>query len=64
MTSFVINAHTDRALPASWRTAPDCPFCRIVRGEGAAYKLYEDEAVIAILGSRRFSIFRASRPPR
>ncbi len=50
MTSFVIKAHEDRALPPAWNTAPDCPFCRIVRGEAPSYILYENDRILAILG--------------
>ncbi len=50
MTSFVIKAHEDRALPPAWNTAPDCPFCRIVRGEAPSYILYENDMILAILG--------------
>ncbi|RPD62478.1 HIT-like protein [Lentinus tigrinus ALCF2SS1-7] len=49
MTSFVIKAHENRVLPAAWNTAPDCPFCRIVRGESQSYALYEDDMILAIL---------------
>ena len=50
MTSFVLKPHEDRALPAAWATDPLCPFCCIVAGTMPAYRLFEDEMVVAILG--------------
>ena len=50
MTSFIIQAHENRELPQSWRNHPECPFCRIITGEASAFKVYEDEKVIAVLG--------------
>ncbi|KAI0720547.1 HIT-like protein [Cerioporus squamosus] len=49
MTSFVIKTHENRVLPTAWNTAPDCPFCRIVRGEASSYILYENDMILAIL---------------
>ena len=51
MTSFVLKPHENRALPAAW-SPPDarCPFCHIVSGIAPAYRLFEDEMVVAILG--------------
>ncbi|KAI0647977.1 HIT-like protein [Trametes meyenii] len=49
MTSFIIQMHEHRPLPLEWKTSPDCVFCRIVRGQAPAYKLYENDRVIAIL---------------
>lgn len=51
MTSFIIKAHEGRPVPSSWRSHPDCPFCRIIRGEAPAFRLFEDDRVIAILGA-------------
>ena len=53
MTSFIIKDHEGRTPPASWAgtTVADCPFCRIIRGEGRAFKVYEDEMIVAVLGS-------------
>lgn len=51
MTSFIIKAHENRPLPEAWKVDSDCPFCRIVRGEAPAYRLYEDELVVAFLGA-------------
>ncbi|KAI0743920.1 HIT-like protein [Daedaleopsis nitida] len=51
MTSFVIKDHEHREIPSTWKPARGsrCAFCRIVRGEAPAYKLYENDSVIAIL---------------
>ncbi|KZT11978.1 HIT-like protein [Laetiporus sulphureus 93-53] len=49
MTSFMIKAHEGLPLPQSWNTVPDCPFCRIIRGETPAFRVYEDDKIIAIL---------------
>src|SRR5262245_14457641 len=32
--------------------AEDCPFCRLLRGEGSAYQVDEDEHTIAFLDQR------------
>ena len=51
MTSYVLKAHEERgALPETWRRHPYCPFCEIIYGTNPAYKVYEDEKTIAILG--------------
>lgn len=50
MTSFIINAHEGRSIHSSWRQDNTCAFCKIIRGELSAFKLYEDDKVIAILG--------------
>ncbi|KAM5534968.1 hypothetical protein V8D89_011341 [Ganoderma adspersum] len=51
MTSYVLEAHEKRnPIPDPWRTDPrSCVFCRIIHGQGPAYKVYEDDMVIAIL---------------
>ncbi|KAI0801744.1 HIT-like domain-containing protein [Irpex lacteus] len=49
MTSFIIKAHEGRNLPESWKTDPDCAFCRILGGQAPAFKVFENELVIAIL---------------
>ncbi|EMD40001.1 hypothetical protein CERSUDRAFT_132773 [Gelatoporia subvermispora B] len=49
MTSFMIKAHEGRPVPSAWRSDPDCAFCRILRRETSAFRVYEDEKVIAIL---------------
>jgi diadenosine tetraphosphate (Ap4A) HIT family hydrolase len=53
MTSFIIDSHLDRPLAPSWTitdSESDCPFCRIVRGELPAYRILENDKVLAILG--------------
>ncbi|KZT28889.1 HIT-like protein [Neolentinus lepideus HHB14362 ss-1] len=49
MTSFIIRDHVSRAAPPSWQTDPDCPFCRIVAGDSPAFRVYENERVVAFL---------------
>jgi len=50
MTSFVISSHLDRPIPKSWSPLnEDCPFCQILTGELPAYKIYENEYVLAFL---------------
>ncbi|KZP11307.1 HIT-like protein [Athelia psychrophila] len=49
MTSFIINAHEGRPVHSSWRQDESCAFCKIVSGELKAFRLYEDDKVIAIL---------------
>ncbi|OCH91892.1 HIT-like protein [Obba rivulosa] len=49
MTSFMIQAHEGRQIPTSWKSDPDCIFCRIIKGETPAFRVYEDDKVIAIL---------------
>lgn len=53
MTSFIINAHLDRPPAPSWMITgsdSDCSFCRIIKGELPAYRVFENEKVLAILG--------------
>ncbi|KAI0689699.1 HIT-like domain-containing protein [Cytidiella melzeri] len=49
MTSFMIKAHESRKIPRSWHNSPHCAFCRILRGEGPGFKVFENESVFAIL---------------
>jgi len=49
MTSFLIEAHIDRKGPKSWMDDPGCAFCRIIRGDLAAYRVLETDKVISIL---------------
>ncbi|KAI0785225.1 HIT-like protein [Abortiporus biennis] len=49
MTSFIIKAHEGRELPSSWKEDPECIFCRIIRGDASAFKLYETDKVVAFL---------------
>lgn len=50
MTSFIIQAHERRQIPPSWKQDSTCTFCSIIRGQSPAFKVYEDELVIAVLG--------------
>ncbi|KAF8909010.1 hypothetical protein CPB84DRAFT_1744094 [Gymnopilus junonius] len=49
MTSFMIKAHENRPLHPSWNEDADCAFCRILRGELPASRVFENDKVIAIL---------------
>lgn len=46
----MIGEQVGRQIPATWKTDPECPFCRIIQGEDEAHKVYENDKVIAILG--------------
>lgn len=53
MTSFIINSHLNRPPAPSWKITgfeSDCPFCRIIKGELQAYRVLENDKVLAILG--------------
>ena len=53
MTSFIIDAHLDRPSAPSWMitgSESDCPFCRILRSELPAHRVFENDKVLAILG--------------
>lgn len=63
MTSFIIKAHEHRELPQSWKTHPDCAFCKIISGGSPAFKVYEDDKVIAILGEYIIDLFFVIRKP-
>ncbi|KAF8895293.1 HIT-like domain-containing protein [Infundibulicybe gibba] len=53
MTSFIIKSHVDRTQPPAWKHDNDnptsCPFCRIIRNELPASRVFENEKVVAIL---------------
>ncbi|KAF9561346.1 HIT-like protein [Agrocybe pediades] len=49
MTSFIIKAHEERPAHREWAQDAECAFCRIIRGELPASKVYEDDKVMAIL---------------
>ncbi|EPQ54736.1 HIT-like protein [Gloeophyllum trabeum ATCC 11539] len=51
MTSFIISDHLTRKVPPSWaaHADPACPFCRIVAGAAPAFRVHEDERVVAFL---------------
>ncbi|KAN0139894.1 hypothetical protein V8E53_002556 [Lactarius tabidus] len=50
MTSFIIKAQASRPVPEFWRKDSECAFCQIIRHEARAYRIYEDDHVIAFLG--------------
>jgi len=49
MTSFIIDVHRHRLMHPSWKLAQDCSFCRIIRGELPAHRVFENDKVVAIL---------------
>lgn len=51
MTSYMIQAHVGRALAPSWHPSADaeCVFCKIAAGTQRAFRVYEDERVVAFL---------------
>ncbi len=50
MTSFIIKAQASRPVPEFWRKDSECAFCQIIRHEARAFRIYEDDHVIAFLG--------------
>ena len=51
MTSFIIDAHKDRDISETWKHNAECPFCRIIKNDLSAFKIYENDKVVAILGA-------------
>ena len=52
MTSYILEAHTDRPLHPEWQqTIGDkhCIFCQIVARKAKAFIVWEDELTIAFL---------------
>ncbi|KAI0314018.1 HIT-like protein [Amylostereum chailletii] len=49
MTSFIVDAHTRRTTPPSWKSDDSCVFCRIIQHTAPAYRVYEDDALVAFL---------------
>ncbi|KAG6837617.1 hypothetical protein H0H93_006138 [Arthromyces matolae] len=51
MTSFIIKDHLRRPQAPSWTpdTDSNCTFCRIISNELPAYRVYEDDEIVAIL---------------
>ncbi|KAH9179260.1 HIT-like protein [Lactarius sanguifluus] len=49
MTSFIIKAQASRPVPEFWRQDGECAFCQIIHHEARAFKIYEDDQVIAFL---------------
>ena len=50
MTSFVIKAQASRTVPEFWKKDGECAFCQIISRAAHAYRIYEDDLVIAFLG--------------
>ncbi|KAI0304402.1 HIT-like protein [Multifurca ochricompacta] len=49
MTSFIIKSQASRPIPEFWRKDRECAFCQIIRRAADAYRIYEDDYVIAFL---------------
>ncbi|KAF8478180.1 HIT-like protein [Russula ochroleuca] len=49
MTSFIINAQVSQAVPELWRQDRECAFCQIIYRAAHAYRIYEDNLLIAFL---------------
>ncbi|KAI9512459.1 HIT-like protein [Russula earlei] len=49
MTSFIIKAQASRPIPEFWRKDRECAFCHIIRRAAHAYRIYDDDHVIAFL---------------
>ncbi|KAF8270805.1 HIT-like protein [Lactarius quietus] len=49
MTSFIIRAQASRPVPEFWRKDSECAFCQIIHHDARAYRIYEDDHVIAFL---------------
>lgn len=50
MTSFIIKAQASRPIPEFWKQDRECAFCQIIRHAAHAYRIYEDDHVMAFLG--------------
>ena len=50
MTSFIIKAQVTLTVPDSWKKDRECAFCQIIDRAAHAYRVYEDDHVIAFLG--------------
>ena len=51
MTSYIIDSHKTLKTASKWKSdATFCAFCRIIQDGAKAYKVYENENIIAILG--------------
>lgn len=49
MTSFIIKAQASRPVPEFWRKDSECAFCQIILHDARAFRIYEDDHVIAFL---------------
>ena len=50
MTSFIIKAQASRPVPEVWGKDGECAFCQIIHHDARAFRIYEDDHVIAFLG--------------
>ena len=50
MTSFIIKTQANRTVSDLWREDKECAFCQIIYHAARAYRIYEDDLVIAFLG--------------
>ena len=50
MTSFIIKAQATRTVPELWKEDRECAFCQIIYRTAPAYRVYEDNHIIAFLG--------------
>ena len=48
MTSYILEAHTDRPIHPEW-TGKHCIFCQIAAKKAKAWVVWEDELTIAFL---------------
>ncbi|KAJ7597513.1 HIT-like protein [Mycena floridula] len=48
MTSFIIKSHLERVASGQWKSS-DCAFCAIIQDDSPAFRVYENERVLAIL---------------
>jgi diadenosine tetraphosphate (Ap4A) HIT family hydrolase len=55
MTSFIINAQVTLTVPELWKKDSKCAFCQIIDRAAHAYRVYEDDHIIALLGEYSFS---------
>jgi len=49
MTSFIIKAQVTLTVPELWKKDRKCAFCQIIDRAAHAYRVYEDDHVIAFL---------------
>jgi hypothetical protein len=54
MTSFIIKAQAALTVPELWKKDRKCAFCQIIDRAEHAYRVYEDDRVIAFLGEYSF----------
>ena len=50
MTSFIIKAQVSLTVPEPWKKDSECAFCQIINRSAHAYRVYEDNHVVAFLG--------------